>query len=146
MGTEECFYNLSKQFCDMVDTKVLSSSNTGVWMTLLMKLYAEALELPNVEPEKTLEGCEPACCPRSVIAVPADYWEIYDPLEPDEPVCGSLFDDLGDIYRELKSGTLEYEAGRTNNAIWEWKFGVDNHWGQHVVDAIRALHSIRTNA
>ena len=38
----------------------------------------------------------------------------------------------------------EYEAGRFGNAIFEWKFGLNSHWGQHVVDALRALHAVRT--
>jgi hypothetical protein len=70
---------------------------------------------------------------------------VLDPFEFEEPVCGDLRDDLQDIYDDLRTGIREYEAGRKNNAIWDWKFGVDNHWGQHAVDAIRALNSIRVN-
>ena len=67
------------------------------------------------------------------------------PFVFEEPVGRDLRDDLQDIYADLRTGIREYQAGRESNALWECKFGVDNHWGQHAVDAIRTLHSIRVN-
>ena len=34
------------------------------------------------------------------------YWEVFEPLvaQPESPTCGSLADDLGDIYCDLKRG------------------------------------------
>jgi hypothetical protein len=67
---------------------------------------------------------------------------VFDPLSvpPDEPVVGSLSDDLCDVYREVVSGLREYEAGRRAQAVWEWGFGLRHHWGKHATGAIRALH------
>ncbi len=72
------------------------------------------------------------------------YWEVFDPFEQDEPVCCDLIDDLTDIVNDLQYGILEYETGKIGNAVFEWKLSFDSHWGQHLVDALRVLHAIRT--
>ena len=71
-----------------------------------------------------------------------DYARMFDPftLPPEEPVIGSISDDISDIYRDVVTGLIEYEAGRTAQAIWEWGFGLRSHWGRHATDAIYALH------
>lgn len=70
------------------------------------------------------------------------YREVFDPYEPpSEPeVMSSLSDDLGDIYHDLRSGLLRWKRGETGDALWEWRFGIENHWGKHATDALRALH------
>lgn len=74
------------------------------------------------------------------------YWEVFDPINPDmenEPIKGSLSDDLSDIYHDLK---IELEKINTNtneaieDAFWQMKFSFRNHWGNHCIDALRALH------
>jgi hypothetical protein len=37
-----------------------------------------------------------------------------------------------------------FEAGDINTAAWIWKFGVNDHWGTHTVDLLKALHWMRT--
>jgi hypothetical protein len=70
------------------------------------------------------------------------YGEVFDtvPMPPEQPVVGSLTDDITDIYRDVISGLREYEAGRRASAGWEWSFGLRQHWGAHAMGAIRALH------
>lgn len=67
------------------------------------------------------------------------YHEVFDPYVDEPPVCGSLSDDLLDIYRDLKRGLVAYDAGQVGAAVWEWRFHFDHHWGDHAVDALRAL-------
>lgn len=67
------------------------------------------------------------------------YWEVFDPYENDEPVAGSLSDDMLDVYRDLRRGLRAYDAGQVGVAVWEWRFHFDQHWGDHAVDALRAL-------
>ena len=62
----------------------------------------------------------------------------------DKLVGGMVFDDLNDIYRDLMEGVRAYELGAINEAVWVWKWGVDNHWGTHAVSLIKALHWYRT--
>ncbi len=77
------------------------------------------------------------------IRIPDLYNELFDPFNDDEIVGCGLTDDLIDIRRDLLEGINEYEAGFKNNASFEWRFGLDNHWGKHATDVLRALHWVR---
>jgi hypothetical protein len=114
-------------------------------MELLMQLYISAMNLPETEPETiaSLSDISEAVAIRFSDQIPTTYWEIIDPHADKDTVCGDLIDDLSDIAADLKAGMKEYEAGRFGNAVFEWKFGLNNHWGQHIVDALRALHAAR---
>ncbi len=68
------------------------------------------------------------------------YWEVFDPYELDQPVAGSLSDDLLDVYRDVRGGLALWESRHDADAIWEWRFSFESHWGDHAVDALRALH------
>ena len=61
-------------------------------------------------------------------------------IPPEEPVVGSIGDDVADIYDDVVSGLVEYEAGHAARAVWQWAFGLRSHWGRHATDAIYALH------
>jgi len=67
------------------------------------------------------------------------YSEVFDPCVDESPVCGALSDDVLDIYADLRRGLVTYDEGRLGSAVWEWEFHFDHHWGQHAVDALRAL-------
>ena len=73
------------------------------------------------------------------------YYEVFDPFHPenDEPTQGWLIDDMSDIYKEIKNGILKIETGDPENiedGIWDITFGRNIHWGNHAINAIRALH------
>jgi hypothetical protein len=70
------------------------------------------------------------------------YWEIFNPYVQEEPVAASLSDDISDIYQDVKRGIILYEQKDQTQAIWQWKFHFEIHWGNHAVDAVRALHSV----
>ena len=36
----------------------------------------------------------------------------------------------------------DYDSGNGASAAFVWKLGLNHHWGKHVVDALRALHSV----
>jgi hypothetical protein len=105
-------------------------------------LYAAALSLPAVEPT---DDAKPARSPEP----PSNwqgfeefdtYWGVFDPYKLDEPVAGSLSDDLLDVYRDVRRGLALWESGHDASAIWEWRFSFESHWGDHAADALRALH------
>ena len=51
--------------------------------------------------------------------------------------------------KELHNGISEYEAGRignAGNAVFNWKFGYEIHVENHTVNALKALHVIRTKS
>lgn len=118
----------------------------------LLDLYRAGLELP---PESACEVDDRAEVERvderewrrvveSTRRLPFDlYGEVFDPtaFPPEEPVIGSLADDLADIYRDVVTGLRAYRQGRRDEAVWEWSFGMRTHWGGHATGAIRALHA-----
>ena len=73
------------------------------------------------------------------------YFDIFDPTDKDdlEPIQFSLLDDIIDIYYELKIAQLKIAKKipkYIEDGIWDIIFGRNNHWGNHAVNAIRALH------
>jgi hypothetical protein len=69
------------------------------------------------------------------------YREVFDPhdFEDDESVTGDLHEDLADIYCDLKRSLLIYHKGFEDQAIFEWKWSFNYHWGEHILSALRAL-------
>jgi Domain of unknown function (DUF5063) len=69
---------------------------------------------------------------------------MFDPYESGAtPVMGSLADDAADIYRDLRGGLSLIDVdGGLDNAVWEWQFGFEYHWGVHAASALYALHSL----
>jgi hypothetical protein len=86
------------------------------------------------------------------------YWEVFDPtyteqdgkpeqgwkITDKEPTQGWLVDDFADIYADLKEELSKIDQIGTDEAIedalWQLKFGFNHHWGNHCIDAMRALH------
>lgn len=61
----------------------------------------------------------------------------------DAVTAGSLADDLADIWSDLRRGLDALAAGTPwQDVAWEWRFGLETHWGRHAVEALRALHDI----
>jgi hypothetical protein len=67
--------------------------------------------------------------------------EPQDGLEQ-EITLGGAIDDLSDIARDLSGVLWHIERGAINDAIWEFRFGYQTHWGMHLHRLRRYLHSI----
>lgn len=72
------------------------------------------------------------------------YWTVFDPTKDQDVVCGSLSDDIADIYRDLKKGLVEIResAATPNLVIWDWRESFYNHWGDHATSALRTIHAL----
>jgi hypothetical protein len=113
---------------------------------LLAELHLAALSLPDLGPgedtedELTADDWKIVCSRFQKLPV-GGYWDVFDPLKEEAPVFNSLWDDLSDIYRDLKEGLLLYRNGRIVEAAWEWRFNFEIHWGAHLTGAQRAIHA-----
>lgn len=141
------FYEFAVMTCSYLEGLHLTLEKTDELMAILMQLYVLGLGLTLPEPDEE-EVNRDYEHPAISFEVPDSYWEVFDPLYEEDAleenvVVGSLQDDLSDIYNDLRSGISEYDAGNKANAEFEWRLGVDGHWGKHVTDALRALHAIR---
>ena len=120
---------------------------------LLGSLYAAAINLPKIEPENddTPEDAQPGSAWDGLYQRLGDagigtyYWQVNHFLDdqPAEAGVGDLGDDLADIYLDLRRGFAILDSGGSiNDAVWEWRFSFEHHWGQHAVDGLRVIHTL----
>lgn len=139
----DSFVREARAFCSFVESasklSLAERLDTARWH--LIHLYTAALSLPSVEPDDSDAGPSREV-PKSWPGFEGkdSYWEVFDPYQLDEPVGGSLTDDLLDVYRDVQGGLVLWDASQHPNAIWEWRFHFNVHWGDHAIDALRALH------
>lgn len=73
------------------------------------------------------------------------YYVVFDPHEKDEPVYSSIGDDLTDIYSDLARPLADFERRSPRwkeAAIWDWRFTLQCHAGDHIVSVMRPIHRI----
>jgi uncharacterized protein DUF5063 len=69
------------------------------------------------------------------------FWQVFDPTHKAKPLESSLALELSEIRHDLQKGLIALERGAPLEAVlWEWRFGLDAHWGNHLVNALRAVH------
>lgn len=138
---EDFFYS-AVNYCSLVENLNFREpqSNLKTLLVSLLDLYTKALYLPEIEPENDNPTDSEIFMPRIEFNEFDQYWEVFNPYFLEEPVGASLSDDISDIYQDVKRGILLYEHKEQTQAIWQWKFHFDIHWGQHAVDAVRTLH------
>lgn len=105
----KAFYYIAKEYCGYVYENEISNDSVSYLMTLLMKLYISALDLPELEPETAdiSSHSEKHLMVRINSKLKPFYWEVFEPGNCDEPVCGHLADDLSDIASDIRDGILE---------------------------------------
>ena len=145
--TVEPFAEVVRRYCSWAESP--SDEPRREMLTarkLLAELHLAVLSLPDLGPGEGgidvlfFDKWESVC--RHFRNLPVnEYWDVFDPLEEAPPILNTLFDDLSDIYRDLKEGLLLYDRGQIAEAAWEWRFKFNAHWGAHLAGAQRALHS-----
>ena len=139
----EAFYEKARRYCSYIDGRTVREEDAESIIYLLMDVYMEGLLLPSLEPDTTDEEDPSVPEPKISFEIPTCYWEVFNGFHDEDIVAGDLQDDLASIYTDLMEGILLYDAGRVGDAVFEWNFGQTNHWGQHLTDAVRALHQIK---
>ncbi len=76
------------------------------------------------------------------------YLEVFHPdmAISDTPIAAFISENLADIYQELKNFAANYQLAETdimNDALATCLEAFAEHWGQKLLNAMRALHSIR---
>ena len=131
------------EFCNYFKENEITDESIDYLITSLMKIYIAALTLPIMDPETDEVPDIQKCSIKIDRKLKTTYWEVFDPWEEESPICGNLYDDFSDIVEDLQHDIEEYDQGRIGNAVFEWRFGVTSHWGDHTVNTIRALHWLR---
>ena len=148
------FAQSASQFCELVEQcdRYESGDFFHRVRMVLPLLYHQAMQLPETSGDsqtlnRTLtheEWCRILSSLSTKLGECDTYWVIFAPtqLEPESPVCGSLNDDIADIYRDLKNGLIHWAAGDEKlreSVVWEWKFSFETHWSHHLVNALRVM-------
>ena len=146
------FRGLAEEYVALIDTAEHGETLLAELASLLPRLYSTATNLPDARPEGDEEPArESRFEDWQLIGGRLDrllgdhdlYWAI-DPTgtAEQEPIAGSLSDDLADIYLDLNDGLrLLAAGGPVADAVWEWRFAFWSHWGAHAADAIRVIHA-----
>ncbi len=139
------FYKSAVGFCAYVRETNITTAELDCLIRWILSLYLLALQLPDDNPDAPEPPpINPHARIEPKIQFRNDYWIIFNPFNDETPVACSLYDDLSDICKDLQEGIAEYEAGCYDNAVFLWNLSFNCHWGQHAVDAIKALHTLRT--
>ncbi|MFC1853929.1 DUF5063 domain-containing protein [candidate division CSSED10-310 bacterium] len=113
---------------------------------LLPKIYAAGMTIQESEPEteepRTYDGPSVMGTLLDKFGKYDEYFEIFDPTEDKDRVVRSLADDFADIYTNLKGPLDAYDQNQCSDALWQWRFNLRTHCGDHLVDALRALHRL----
>ena len=148
----DLFRSEAQRYCALVEHEQFDIREV---LGTLARLLALGLELPQVEPDEDEAADDPdgldedarvvAASVRRTVGDLDRYWEVFDPREHTEPVAGALWDDLVDTYRDLRRGLHLADRGSRFAAVWNWRFSLETHWGNHATDAIRVLFRIVTD-
>ena len=148
VNASNAFAELVGGFCSWCEGTTLGPAPAREAARWLAKLYASALQLPDVGPENSRSGLEVP--PEGLTRAEANlsgfrgwyYREYFDPHPhlTDESGMGDVGDDLLDTYKDLRSGLVAYERGLHAEALWHWSFLHRVHWGRHAVGAMFAIH------
>lgn len=140
----------ARAFCAWATGTDGSTMSAAAALRRVASLYVAALSLPQPFGPGLSSEYRSADAPNRhlvlgrVATLPLNrYWEVYAPNTetPEEPVAGSLTDDIQDIYDNVARGLELFDAGNHSEALFEWGFGFRIHWGEHATGAVRALHA-----
>ncbi|MFL5731742.1 MAG: DUF5063 domain-containing protein [Chloroflexia bacterium] len=153
------FVEVTERFCGLVEGHEELSQYQLVRRAaeVLPELYAAGLGLPDAEmPEAPSDKPDafydsvPIKHTAALARAMGDklgsynaYWQALEPFEDEQPAAVTLGEDLADMYGDLKRGLIARSKGTERDAVeavWHWRFSFANHWGRHLVGAMRALH------
>lgn len=88
---------------------------------------------------------------KSVLGTDDAYLEVFmeDMRYSDEPITAFLSENLADIYQELKDMAANYQTAEEdimNDAVLSCLEAFKQHWGQKLLNALRALHALWVEA
>lgn len=112
-------------------------------------LVAVYHRVPNVEPVTTDSEAPSADKRRYIdaatVAFPdLDWYALVDPQDgPDQQVGMSIaIGDLAEIASDLLDVLWLFENASHNDAVWDFRFGYQSHWGRHLHEIRTYLHSL----
>lgn len=142
------FANVARRYIDVIDTPPQDRADCLTRIEVLLAIpVASANDLPQVEPTTSEADPQEIAPPTGLANALGDadiYWIVLDPTSVTQKpgvAAGSLTDDLTDIYVDLKRGLQLWDSRNERDAVWEWRFSYQTHWGLHALNALRVVHT-----
>ncbi len=147
------FADVAARFCALIDQPPASGLALIRQLgRLIPELIFRASQLPDVDAEddgllqrvRELEESQRRYESLKTLLGDLDlYWEVFDPTVQSEPIHGTVADDLAGIYTDLQAGLADValNGGVTSEAVWDWRFTYESHWGHHAIDCLRTIHT-----
>ena len=152
------FVTIAAEYCKFLENTYRFSKRDFLNKThkILPLLYYKATLLPKfnsvfeAENEKFVTEEEWDFIHQSVkkrLGYHDEYREVFDPLthEQVEQSTASIADNLADIYQDIKNFISLYHIGSEeimNDALWECQINFEEFWGQKMVNALKAVHTV----
>ncbi len=153
------FVTVAAEFCKLLEQAegATRAKFVDTMLKVLPLLYLKATLLPPCEvtgeeapesyvSEEVYEVLRMNLC--TILADKDDYLEVFieEMRYSDRPITGYISENLADIYQDIKDFIFVFQLGlnRTMHdalAICQENFRL--HWGQKLVNTLRALHSVR---
>lgn len=136
------FVGVAEHYCNLIETPSAAGDRDAFILAVrscLAELLAAGFALPDAEPSEVdlPQGPTHAEWTSAFTSAQTTLGEL--PGGPEAYL--SVPDDLADVWRDLRRGLNALAAGtRWEDVAWEWKLGLQMHWGKHAEDALVALH------
>jgi hypothetical protein len=141
------FVVLAREFCTLLETatELEPTALRTSLLRVLPALYLSGSELPlpdtDAEYEDVTLQLDLLVALSQHLGERDRFWQVFDPTQKAKPLESSLALELSEIRHDLQKGLIALERGAPLEAVvWEWRFGLDTHWGNHLVNALRAIH------
>ena len=154
------FVTVAVQFCAYIesfDDTITESELTDKLTKILPLLYLKASLIPETD---TVNEDEPEISVTEddynyiisklnhIFGADDTYLEVFlqDMKYSETPISANISEDLADIYQDLKNFVTIFERGITenmNDALYVCTENFKMYWGQKLVNALRALHSLK---
>ncbi len=154
-NTTQNFLSAARQFVELLELEIIDKEDFFKRAyTALIDLYATGYKLEEIDlkiEKKELDLNKHICFENknlkqiSTLGYDTKYQKVFNPINKNvhELIQGDIALDFEDIYYDLKTELEKMKIG-TNEAIkdalWQMKFSFIMHWGNHCIDALRALH------
>ena len=144
------FKDIATEYCAWVEKREVRE-DVGIWLSqILAELIFVAYSIPDdgradagASEEDGYKARDHQEVRTSLPELPIAYYcECLDSLdlESDEVGMRDLYDDVADIYGDLRQGLFVYEHASPSEAERYWRQSFRYHWGEHATGALRALY------
>ena len=154
-NTTQKFLSAARQIVELLELEIIDKEDFFKRVyTALIDLYASGYKLEEIDlkiEKKELDFNKSISFENknlkqiSTLRYDTKYRKVFNPINKNvhELIQGDIALDFEDIYYDLKTELEKMKIGTNEaveDALWQMKFSFTMHWGNHCIDALRAMH------